>query len=430
MSKNSVIAGPRGLAFECVSKTFDDGMDAQAALDTVLCSADIDSRDRGFVTELFYGYLRMRIRIRNVLNCFLSRPEGLPDKILQVLGLASHEILHMDRVPVYASVDWGVEAAKRLSRGKLGGLANAVLRKVSRVSEDGLDKSFFDRNCGSEIEALSAFYSCPQWIVQLWIDDYGLKTAIKYLNAQTMAPAAGFVLDVRDSSASSAAEFAKADSSLLDGDGAGFAFPTGYMPDVFKELSSDLCVRQSYAARQALAELTPSNWKTPVWDACAGRGGKSRYLVRAGVDPVFASDPHHGRLTMLSSEMPELPKFRASAVKPPFSDESIGTALLDVPCSGLGVLSRRPDTKFKRTYEDTESLTVLQSRILDNCWKTVRKGGRLAYITCTINHAENEGQIERFLFRTGDARLVKEFSTSPDSDLHEFLYSALIEKIK
>jgi 16S rRNA (cytosine967-C5)-methyltransferase len=428
MGKKFSIAGPRGLALECVSKTVDGGLDAQAALDVVLSSADIDSRDRGFVTELFYGYLRMRIRINRVLGCFLSRPEGLPIKIMQILGLASHEILHMDRVPAYASVDWGVDAAKAFSKGKLGGLANAVLRKVARVSEDGLDEDFFKRNSHSELEELSACYSCPEWIVDLWLKSYGRETALNYLEAQIKAPAAGFVLDVRDKTAAAVANFAMNDTELLEGDGAGFAFPSGYRPESFSDLPGHLCVRQSYAARQALASLDPLTWDTPVWDACAGRGGKSRYLVRSGIKNVLASDPHQGRLAMLDSELPDLAKFRASAIAPPLADESLGTVLLDVPCSGLGVLSRRPDTKFKRSLEDTDSLVVLQSKILDNCWNAVKKGGKLAYITCTLNPDENESQISKFIARTADAEVVNEWSTPEDSELNEFLYSALLEK--
>ncbi len=428
MSKKVVIPGPRGLAFECVSMTLEGGMDAQAALDSVLCGADIDARDRGFVTELFYGYLRMRIRIGSVLNCFLSRPEGVPAKILQVLGMASHEIMHMDRVPAYASVDWGVNAAKAFSRGKLGGLANAVLRRVARVSEEGLDKKFFRRNSRSDTEFLSTCYSCPEWVVELWVNGYGREKAIEYLKSQIMAPAAGFVLDVRDVRAQKIAEELEGDENLITGDGVGFAFPSGYRPDALRELEPELCVRQSYAARQALSELEPEGWKTPVWDACAGRGGKSRYLTRSGIGPVLASDPHSGRLASLRNEMPSLAAFKASALTPPLALESVGTALLDVPCSGLGVLSRRPDTKYKRTPEDTDSLVLLQSKILDNCWKTVCRGGRLAYITCTLNRDENEGQIERFVSRNSDARIIEEWTTPSDSLLREFFYSALLEK--
>ncbi|MBI9112008.1 transcription antitermination factor NusB [Maridesulfovibrio ferrireducens] len=426
--KNLSLPGPRGLAFDCVSKTLDSGMDAQAILDSALSSNDLARRDRGFITEVLYGYLRMRIRLQHVLGCFLSRPEGLPAPVLQVLGIASYEILHMD-VPAYASVDWGVDSVKKLTRGKLGGLANAVLRKVARLAEDGVDIDFFRRNLHNEMKALSAYYACPQWIVELWIDSYGRETAIQYLEAQICPPAAGFAIDTSDDAGQDAAAALLLEKEFIASDGEAFAFHSGVRPTVLEGLPDKVLFRQSYAARVALSILEPSSWPTPVWDACSGRGGKSRYLMHNDIKPVLASDPHLGRLTALKKEFPSIAAFRGSAINPPIAAGTVGTALLDVPCSGLGVLSRRPDTKFKRSFEDTESLVLLQSKILDNGWKTVRKGGFLAYITCTLNPAENHGQIANFLKKNKDTRLKKEWTTSPDSQLKEFFYSALLEKI-
>ncbi len=425
--KKISLPGPRGLAFECVSRTLDGGADAQAVLDSVLSSSQLDQRDRGFITEILYGYLRMRIRLQKVLNCFLSRPDGLPAPIIRVLGMAAYEILHMD-VPAYASVDWGVDSAKRLSRGKLGGLANAVLRKVARLAEEGADEDFFRRNTSSEIEFLSAYYSCPEWIVDMWLESYGPEQAELYLDAQICPPAAGFVLDTNDSKAKSAAKRLMDEGDFIEADGQAFAFYSGQWPQAFKGLKSNVLARQSYAARQALSVLDPQDWPTPVWDGCSGRGGKSRFLNSKGISPIIASDPHEGRLAALKQEIPALSAFRASAIRPPLAKKSIGTALLDVPCSGLGVLSRRPDTKFKRSPEDVDSLIHLQSKILENSWKTIRKKGRLAYITCTLNPDENERQIAAFLSKHPNARLLKEWTTPPESELREFFYSALIEK--
>lgn len=425
--KKFSLPGPRGLAYECVTRSLEGGADAQAVLDSILSSSKLDQRDRGFITEIMYGYLRMRIRLQTVLNCFLSRPDGLPAPIIRVLGMAAYEILHMD-VPAYASVDWGVDSAKRLSRGKLGGLANAVLRKVARLAEEGADEEFFQRNTSGEIEYLSAYYSCPEWIVDMWLDSYGREKTEMYLDAQICPPAAGFVLDLTDGNARNAAEELMQEGDYIEADGQGFAFYSGQWPNAFKGLDNEVLTRQSYAARQALSVLEPQEWPTPVWDGCSGRGGKSRFLNSKGISPVFASDPHEGRLAALRTEIPAVSAFRASAINPPLARESVGTALLDVPCSGLGVLSRRPDTKFKRTPEDVDSLIHLQSRILENSWKTVKSRGRMAYITCTLNPDENERQIAAFLNKHKNAKLLKEWTTPPESELREFFYSALIEK--
>ncbi len=426
--KKLSLPGPRGLAFDCVSKALEGGLDAQAVLDNALSSSGLPQRDKGFITEILYGYLRMRIRLQAVLKCFLSNPDGLPAPVLQVLGIASYEILHMD-VPAYASVDWGVDSVKRLTQGKLGGLANAVLRKVARAAEDGVDIEFFRRNIHDEMKAISAFYACPQWIVELWIESYGREKAIQYLEGQINAPAAGFSIDTNNDAGQAAASTLLQEKDYIATDGEGFAFHSGYRPIALTGLPENVLSRQSYSARVALSILEPASWPTPVWDACAGRGGKSRYLKHNDIKPVLASDPHLGRLKALKEEFPSISTFRGSAINPPLAEGSVGTALLDVPCSGLGVLSRRPDTKFKRTPDDVKSLVLLQSKILDNGWKTVKKGGMLAYITCTLNPAENGSQIANFLKRNKNAKLKKEWTTSPESLLREFFYSALIEKI-
>ena len=102
------------------------------------------------------------------------------------------------------------------------------------------------------------------------------------------------------------------------------------------------------------------------------------------------------------------------------------TILVDAPCSGLGVLSRRPDAKLKRTPADLARLADVQARILDNAATNLRPGGALAYVTCTLNPAENEEQVRRFLARSPSLHLEQEFQTPPTANLGEFFYAALM----
>jgi len=140
---------------------------------------------------------------------------------------------------------------------------------------------------------------------------------------------------------------------------------------------------------------------------------------------VFASDPHQGRLSALKRELPEVETFEANAATavPPHEP---GTILLDLPCSGLGVLSRRPDTKWKRKTKDLDDLIKLQTEILENAAQRVKRGGKIVVITCTLNSDENEGLIKRFLANHPDAQLKKEWTTPPDSPLGEFFYGAVL----
>ena len=409
----------RRVALEALFRCLYDGRDIQAALDTALSSGPVDPRDAGLATELAYGYLRLRGRLDYLLKRFLKDPGKLPPKMLLAMGVAAYEILFLDKVPAYASVDWAVEFAKTKPGARLAGLFNAVLRKVAERTNDAHDPDFY--RAGSPPEFLSRWYSCPQWITDLWWRSYGEEAALSYLEAQLNPPALGLNLFGHPDADELFSELAGLDE-VLDIEGMSFAFPPGTR---FDGEPDPPLARQSFAARQAVEALDPDGWDGPIWDACAGRGGKTRILLEHGLH-VFASDPHRGRLAALKRELPGVKTFEANAATavPPHEPS---TVLLDLPCSGLGVLSRRPDTKWKRKLRDIDDLTKLQGEILDNAAERVGRGGLLAVITCTLNPEENQGLIESFLARQDGATLKREWSTPPDSPLNEFFYSALLK---
>lgn len=409
----------RRVALEALYRCLYSGQDVQAALDTALSSGPVDPRDAGLATEITYGFLRLRGRLNYLLTRLLKDPGKLPPKMLLAMGVAAYEILHLDKVPAYASVDWAVEFAKTKPGARLAGLFNAVLRKVSEADGYAHDPDFY-RQEGSPPEFLARWYSCPQWITDLWWRSYGEETALKYLEAQLNPPAVGINLYGHPDADELFTDLAGL-PEVLDLEGMSFAFPPGTRFDGEPEPP---IARQSFAARQAVEGLAPTSWPGPVWDACAGRGGKTRILLEKGLK-VFASDPHSGRLAALKRDLPKVETFEANAATavPPHKP---GTVLLDLPCSGLGVLSRRPDTKWKRKLRDIDDLVKLQSEILDNVVERVKRDGRIAVITCTLNPEENQGLIKEFLARQSKASLEREWITPPDSPLNEFFYSALL----
>lgn len=412
----------RAVALEALFRCLEQGQDVQAALDTALTDHSPEQRDAALATELTYGYLRLKGRLDYVLSRFIKDPSHLPPKMALALGVAAYEILSLDRVPAYASVDWAVDFAKTKPGARLSGLFNAVLRRVSELGDTALDPDFYARDAG-KTEFLSRVYACPEWLVTLWIAAYGEENALKYLEAQCQPPALGVNL-FRHPDADQLYGDLAGHEDLMDVEGMCFALPSGAsLPRVDTPIH-----RQSFAARQALEQLRPETWDTPVWDACAGRGGKTRVLLEKGI-PVFASDVHKGRLAALRRELPDVKAFEAPAdsAEPP---EVPGTILLDLPCSGLGVLSRRPDAKWKRTPADLAKLAQLQRDILDNAATRVRPGGMIAIITCTLNPDENETQVQRFLADNPGAAMEIQWTTPADSALNEFFYAALIRMPK
>ncbi|WP_081650555.1 transcription antitermination factor NusB [Paucidesulfovibrio longus] len=400
--------------------------DAQAALDATLSARPLDPRDAALATELFYGVLRSKTRVEYILSRFLDRPESLPPGVLLILCAASHEMLHLDRVPARASVNWGVDAVREAANDGLAGLANAVLRKVAALAEQPLPEGFFGPETPPEEhpDTLARKYACPDWLVELWLDEYGPETGLRYLQAQALPPALGIAVQHRHPRAAEIAASLAARPGLLGSSGLGLAFAAGTHLD---DLPDETLVRQSFAGREALLALDPGSWPDPVWDACSGRGGKTRLLLELGKS-VLASDIHRGRIRALQAEQPEVEAVAASALeRPPFSTPP-RTILLDAPCSGLGTLSRRPDIKWKRSEDDFDDLVELQAAMLENAWKRLPRGGLLAYLTCTLNPDENERQIAAFLAGHPDAELRTEWTTDPDAKWGEFFYAALLAK--
>ena len=409
----------RQVALEALYRCLFSKQDIQAALDVALSSGDIDPRDVGLATEVCYGYLRLKGRIEYILSRFLQDPGKLPPKMRLAMGVAVYEILFLDKVPVYASVDWAVEFAKTKPGARLAGLFNAVLRRISELGDDAHDQNYY-RKDASLPEFLTRWYSCPQWMVDLWWRTYGETTTLKYLEAQIKPPAMGINLFGHPDADEIYTELA-GEPEIIDIEGFSLALPAGTS---FEEEPNPPLARQSFAARQAIEALDPETWPEPVWDACAGRGGKTRILLEKGLK-VFASDPHRGRLSALERELKGVETFEANAATavPPHEP---GTILLDLPCSGLGVLSRRPDTKWKRKTKDLDDLVKLQTEILENAAQRVKRGGKIAVITCTLNPDENEGLIKGFLKTHPHASLKREWTTPPDSQLGEFFYGALL----
>ncbi|SOB59038.1 NusB/RsmB/TIM44 [Pseudodesulfovibrio profundus] len=409
----------RRVALEALYRCLFSKQDIQAALDVALSSGKIDPRDVGLATELCYGYLRLKGRIEYILTRFLQDPGKLPPKMRLAMGVAAYEIIFLDKVPAYASVDWAVEFSKSKPGSRLSGLFNAVLRRIADMGDEAFDKDFY-RKDASLPEFLSRWYACPQWLVDMWWRAYGEERALAYLEAQLSPPAVGINLYGHPEAEEIFTELAGA-PEIIDIEGMSFALPAGTS---FEDEPEPPLARQSFAAREAIEALNPSLWESPVWDACAGRGGKTRILLENGLK-VFASDPHKGRLSALRRELPGVETFEANAATaiPPHQPSTI---LLDLPCSGLGVLSRRPDTKWKRTTKDLDDLMKLQSEILDNAAHRVKRGGKIAIITCTLNPDENDHLIKAFLGHHERAELNKEWTTPPDSPLGEFFYSALL----
>ena len=402
--------------------------DLQFALDQTVKQGMCTSRDKGLATELAYGYLRNKSRSDFLVTSFLKSPEKLPSHFLLLLGLAAYELTFLDKIPTYATVNWAVEWIKKNLSTRLAGVGNAVLRRIAGLKDQARQPDFFNKDHPDPTTFLARYYSCPPWIVTLWLQNYGEEKTHAFLQSSISRPPLGL---------RSAPELTPGmlthtlQGTLLRQEGHALALKTS--PDNLETLLAEgKMTRQSFAAQAALTELDAASWPTPVWDACCGRGGKSMALDDQGIAPLWASDLHKGRLLGFARECARtgrtIPIFRASAKDAPPLRSAPQTILLDVPCSGLGVLSRRPDSKWKRSPQDVAALIHTQQAIVDKAWTTIPTGGCIVYLTCTLNPAENQEQIARICREHAHARLEKEYQTGTHEELGEFFYGAVIRK--
>jgi 16S rRNA (cytosine967-C5)-methyltransferase len=418
----------RQIGLAVLRQTLDHSLDLQEALDRALGSSSPSEADRRLATELVYGYLRFKGRIDYLLSLFLQ-PRKTPHEAMRILGLAAYEMLFLDRVPVYASVSWAVDAVRTATGQGVAKMANAVLRRIAELGGSAHDPALFRKDSPTPETFLSRFFSAPPWLVSLWIAAYGRENTEQLLEASLSAPPLGVRVNARQPGASELLEWLHASSACVESTGFGLALngPTDRLHDL---LASGLVSRQSLAAQEALLALDPDSWPAPIWDGCAGRGGKTFLLAERSL-PVWASDINLRRLKGMRSEGKrlgiDLPCFAGSATEPPLK-RAPGSVLLDAPCSGLGVISRRPDIRWKRTPADIPALVELQARMLIAAHDLLPPGGLIAYLTCTLNPAENEQQIERILHARTDTVLVSTFRTNPASPLKEFFFAALLGK--
>ena len=429
---------PRAAALTALAQTLFAGADSQAALDGALARGALVPTDKRLCTEITYGTLRWYLRLKEFSESFLPRPDKLPDEMRLTLITTLYEMAFL-RVPHHGPVNWAVKhISNRFGKG-LGGVANGALRSMQR----GL-KNFHSPNL-----PLATRHAMPEWLVDLWLKSYGDAATLALLEASQSAPPSG----LRLSRARGGWEEARAvllqengtqsaDSFILPVDPAALAFG-GSLPWQARELIKEgRASRQSAASYEALESLAPTRWPLPLWDCCAGRGGKTLALLEHGIPVALASDPAAHRLDGLTQEYarlgltdPPCPPVLAVAAEDfegPDSDwgsaPPFGTILVDAPCSGLGTLARRPEIRLRRTPEDLAALADTQRHILEAAWPRLRSGGCLVYLTCTLNPAENEGQIASFAAKHPDAVQRGEFRTPFVSPLREFFYGAVLEK--
>ena len=371
-------------------------------LKKTLREGNLDRREAALATRLCFGVLQNRMLLDWHLARFCKmRLDKLELNLLCALRIAAYQLLFLNKIPASAAVNEAVESTRRYCKNpRATGMVNGVLRAMLRAGElpepTGADKA----------ETLSIKYSHPRWLTEAFIARLGEDGAEQLLIADNGQPPVAAQVNTTRTTAEELV-------SALAADGVE-AEPHPWLPDCFiLKNSGDLERLAAYreglfyiqdpAARLAVtaAGLRP---ETRVLDACAAPGGKS---FAAAIDmknrgEVVSCDIHPHKIRLLEAGRDRLglsivtPTLQSGAAFRPEWEGAFDAVITDVPCSGLGVIRKKPDIRYKDPVP-MKGLPAIQRAILDNCARYVRPGGTLVYSTCTLLERENEGVVDSFL---------------------------------
>jgi 16S rRNA (cytosine967-C5)-methyltransferase len=398
---------PRDVARRVLDRVEREGAWATPALDGELARSGLDQRDRNLASELVYGVLRHRTRIDHALGAH-AKLEKTPPFVLIAMRIAAYQILFLDRVPSHAAVNDAVAAAREASGDKLGNFVNAVLRK--------LDKAAVPKFPGWEVE-----YSLPTWILdELKAAAPGRVAAVAAAFAES-APLVGRANTRKTTRDALLAELpGTAAIDVDDMTPAAFSFE-GDPARHPSFLAGKWTVQDTGA--QLVAHIAAPHAGQRILDACAGVGGKSTHLAELTDDKasIDAADLNATKLGLLAETAERLGLSSITRHACDLLDRNAPLGeydliILDAPCSGLGVLRRHPDAKWRLKPADVPRLADLQRQLLDAVLPRIAPGGTLVYSVCTFTRAEGPDQVASLVARTGLRLTMEHRSWPPDAD--------------
>ena len=379
---------PREVARRVLDRV-DKGAWATPALDGELARAGLDDRDRRLASELVYGVLRHRTRLDRALAAH-AELKRTPPRVLTALRVAAYQLLLLDRVPAYAAVDDAVGAAREVG-AKLGGFVNAVLRKLAKAGEPALPDD-------PEI-----VHSLPRWI----LDELGAERAALFGEPAPLVSRANRLRTTREQLAEQLQARGITATPIDHPPGTPAALALDGLGDPAREdtFTGGLWTVQDTGA-QLVAHVAAPRSGQRILDACAGVGGKSTHLAeltddRATIDAVDLNATKLGLCAETAQRLglSSIHRQVADLLDAPLATYDL--IVLDAPCSGLGVLRRHPDAKWRLKPADVPRLAELQRRLLDALVPRLAPGGTLVYSVCTFTGAEGPDQISALVARSG-----------------------------
>lgn len=413
------MANARKTAVKVLVKIEKEGTYSNLGVAEALKNSELNLQDKSLATAIIYGVLDRKITLDYILSKFLKTHINKTEPFtLMVLRSALYQIKYMDKIPESAAVNEAVKIMKSSKFSRNAGFVNGVLRSVLRTDVE-IPK-------GDSAEDLSVRYSCPLWIVESFLKDYGLEDT-KALLEESLKPAPTVlrINTVKADISEIEKEYEIKENSIELTKGIDIS-----NSELYKK---GLVYAQDYASQRAVEILSPKSGDR-VLDLCSAPGGKAFTMANlmGNKGEIIACDlyPHRVELIERTAKRLGLDIIKTAVADATEYNPKLGEfdcVLCDVPCSGLGVIRRKPEIKYN-ALPCLEELKNIQLSILKNAVKYLKKGGKLLYSTCTLRREENEKLVISFQKEYNDLYKVYEHTFMPHKDGTDGFYCALFEK--
>lgn len=382
----------------------------------------LNEKDIGFISELVYGTITWKLTIDYIISSYSNiKINKISKWILNILRIATYQIVFLDKIPKSAAVNEAVKLAKKYGP-KSSGFVNAILRKIEKLDYDKL-KSIED-----DVKRISLLDSMPEWLVRELLNDYTLeevKDICKYSNVHPKLTVRINKLKInREDLFRSLREINISFEETHDKDFINLKVKDLVNIDLFKQ---GLFTAQDLSAGKTAKVLAPKEGEV-ILDACSAPGGKTTQLAELmnNKGKIIAWDLYKSRLNLVNQNAERL---GINIIETEEKDSGIFDSnylnmfdkiLLDVPCLGIGVIKRKPDIKWQRKREDIEEISKVQLNILGVCSKYLKSGGELVYSTCSILKDENENVVKKFLDNNSNFNVLEEIKIKTNEEADGF----------
>lgn len=407
----------RKLAVKILNRVLNEGAYSNIILSKELNEVELNDKDKALLTEIVYGVLRRKRTLDIIIANFVKDIKVMDKTILNILRVAIYQMNFLDKIPTYAACNEAVEEAKEVSESD-SKLVNGILRSFTKNPDD-------INVPGNKIDEYAYKFSFEPWMIRLLIKQYGENTAKKIMSGLNTVPKVSIRVNELNS------EYDEVYEKLEEMEyevSEGVICPEAINIKGGKSIENNPLFKEGKITVQdesamLVAPLLDLEEEMTVIDLCSAPGGKTTHIaeILRNTGKVIAFDLHESKLGLIKENCDRLgitnvTTCAGDATK--LNPELVASServLIDVPCSGLGIIRKKPEIKWNKKRNDLREIIPVQREIMNNAWQYLKKGGVMIYSTCTLNKEENEENIEWFVNSHKDCEVKRIFVGKQDN---------------